>query len=391
MKLISKLLLFSVLLSTSCVSDKKAEQKCDSQGVIVVDINPKKIDNGKIHEIIEDISFVPLETPEEAILGSISKVEIKNDKIFIKDKVSEEIKIFNLSGKYIGKIANHHRGPGGYNQVSDFAVSEDGNTVEVYDNRNFKFLLYGLDNKFLSERKIKYMVRDFIMGKDEKRIVYTGFSPSYQMEEFPLGHRLLFCKNEKIYDRKLKYNDDLSRFTRGNSNFYRVGDTLGLIELASNNVYYIHNDKVKLKYKIDFGSFNCPVSNTSSKDQIHKYVIEGQKTKSAHVREVLETDEYLYVNYGFDGYSCFSLYNKKTYIKYNAVGFFDDYENMFTPPFPIVTHNGNFIGIKDAYGLAKHIQNLVEKGIKLPIKLKALKDKVTPSSNPVLVFLKFKK
>ncbi|WP_026472953.1 6-bladed beta-propeller [Alkaliflexus imshenetskii] len=127
----------------------------DDRNVITLRIDPKSFYDGQFSDIFEDVSLIQLETTTESLLGEIGKIEIKGEKIFIHDRSLHEMKIFSIDGKYLGKISNKHNGSGGYFDISSFSVSKNGELIEIYDNRGFKFRIYNLNNEFVEEFPIK--------------------------------------------------------------------------------------------------------------------------------------------------------------------------------------------------------------------------------------------
>lgn len=386
--------LFLAVITFSCHLQQKPTLEYGEDNVMIINVDPKQVDNIEISEIIEDVEFIPLSSSDEAILGEIERISVKNEMVFIHDRTSHEIKIFNLKGDFIGKISNQHKGPGGYIDIDAFSVTEDGSIVEIYDNRQFKFLKYNLENDFLGQVQVDYLVQDFVVDSEGGKVVYTGFLPSYQMDGFPIQNRLLICDSSGIKNMGLQYhyNEDMTKVVGSPYNFFNNGDTVGLAaERLSNEIFYILKDTIFLKYKVSFGKYDSPVNYRSSLSEIKYFVNSGNLSNYASLGQVLETADYVFFNYAFNNIGCFFLYNKRMKKGNNVAGFFVDKETKIGLPFPQCVYKDRFIGLLDGYSFNNHINQFKEKKMELPSKLKPLVGKVSPLSNPILVFIKFKK
>ncbi len=367
----------------------------DENDVIHLKINPTSFHDNQFSDLIEDAFLVQLETSSESLIGEIEKVLIEDDKIFVLDRVLHEIKIFNINGKYLGKIANMHRGPGGYYDISKFSVSKNGELIEIYDNRGFKFRTYNLNNEFVEESSLDYMVRDFIKLKNDKKIVYSGFLPSYNMDEFPKLSRLLFCNGFNIYQSAFEYiyseTNPISSLVGGYSYLSYYGDTIVFgPEIASFDIFHIYNDSIKKKYQIDFGTdFMPPINVNSTEGEIDNFLKSNLRKEFAWIYLVLESSKYLFVRYALKNKECFFLFDKVDRKIYNIKDTMDYYRRI-DYGVPISIWDDTFITISNAEYFKLIFEIYKKQGIDPPPILSQVDENINENSNPVLSFIKFR-
>lgn len=92
-------------------------------------------------QIIEDITFIPLETKPECLIGSVGKVLYRHGKYYILDYFTgrNSIQVFGSDGKHAGSISKTGRGPGEFKDILDFDVDENGSV----------YLINSIDGKIL--------------------------------------------------------------------------------------------------------------------------------------------------------------------------------------------------------------------------------------------------
>ena len=105
--------IFLFLCMIACGEDTK-------NGGNKINIPAQGVDAG-ICDIFTDISVIPLETNDSSFIGSISKIELSDGKIYVLDKSStKQVHIFDTVGNYISSIGNIGRGNGEYLNIEDF-------------------------------------------------------------------------------------------------------------------------------------------------------------------------------------------------------------------------------------------------------------------------------
>ncbi len=104
-----------------------------------------------LSEKFEHIRYVLLDYSDSLPLVNPYIIRFTDDKIFVSDRVLENILIFDNNGKYINGIISTGEGPGEFIQIEDFQLID--NFIFVQDNRLRKILKFTLDGDFVEERK----------------------------------------------------------------------------------------------------------------------------------------------------------------------------------------------------------------------------------------------
>ena len=118
----------------------------------------------------DSIAFVPLETNDESLISSITKILYKKDRYYIFDKVQAMIFIFDANGSYITKVHNIGSGPGEYADISDFDLDAELN-VYVSSILGRKIIKYNYpDYKSFTEYKTNASVMEIAVDEHSGKI-----------------------------------------------------------------------------------------------------------------------------------------------------------------------------------------------------------------------------
>ena len=149
MKKITYLLGILCLLYSCTVSQKKE----DGMAVINFGHNEKV----KAAELFS-LSFLKLETNENALLGAVSQIKEADGKLVLLDVfLSHKAYIFDRQGKFISQLGNIGNGPGEYVIPSSCIIDQKKGIVSIIDPSQQKVIDYSLyDYKFLSEKKVPF-------------------------------------------------------------------------------------------------------------------------------------------------------------------------------------------------------------------------------------------
>lgn len=137
------------LLLSSCTTEKKRK---DSTNCIVINASIDSKDKLPLNKYTVDAKLIPLETSEECLIGTLQSVIYKNGRFYIKSFSDNKILIFNMDGRYVGKIDAVGRGPGEYLRISDFIVDSENN-IFILD--MFEIKKYNDQFQFVESYKIE--------------------------------------------------------------------------------------------------------------------------------------------------------------------------------------------------------------------------------------------
>ena len=242
-------ILIYCLLVLGCVSCVNKHEENSSY----IDLDKKaKEDKVSYSDFFKKIAIIPLETTNESGINRIDKIVRDNDKFFILDKKQKAILIFNQRGKFIKKLKQIGKGPGEYQYLQDFEINrftkniellEPWGTISVYDTL-FNFVeRYRLPSSVRAVHFLIHVNRDtiaFYTTSQEKRLTFFSKKQNEIIKQY---HEI---------PEWLSSNTPLN----GKSPFSLYNDTINFYEVFSNDVFYIENCELKLKYSWNFGKNN---------------------------------------------------------------------------------------------------------------------------------------
>ncbi|MEN6619141.1 MAG: 6-bladed beta-propeller, partial [Rikenellaceae bacterium] len=198
--------------------------------------------------------FVILETIAESLIAEISKIYIKDNYLYILDKKSQKVLIFNDQGKFVRSIKNRGNGPGEYIQLIDFSLDNKGRLV-LYSDIPGKIIFYSNTGDFLYEKKLK---ETYLSMSIVDELIYFQNLPTkkYTVTMLDLSN-----------DKKIKLLKSLPEYNNVFLKGYSISSNTNIILTRRFDplVYSISNDSVKTLYKIDFGK------SFITKDFLSKY------------------------------------------------------------------------------------------------------------------------
>ena len=110
-----------------------------------VNLPIKSTGNCKASCFATSVTYVPLETKTNCLVGMISKIDLNESVIAISD--SKKILLFNWQGKFLRQIGRTGKGPGEYILVMDFLLK--GNDIYITSTGKTAIIKYSIDGKFL--------------------------------------------------------------------------------------------------------------------------------------------------------------------------------------------------------------------------------------------------
>lgn len=260
-------------------------------------------------DVFDTVYAVRLETTDSSLVGSVSKLEINSDTIYVLDRYkTRSLKRFSSDGQFIDMIGHCGNGPGEYVEPTDFCVTEK--EILLYDQFMHKIFFYGKDGRSIGEKEVPFMGLQFYKFTDNK-ILFRGLdSDNYHLPKL-LDFSLWLC--DSLF--QVKY-----------IGYYREKDkwktSLGINDLNCYNgkIYYHENvsdsifsidslGKMKAEFFVDLKEKRVPKS---------LFLLENEK---------LSKKEYSEANYGFPLgyvvgsdilYYTFSLKEQVYHLFYNA-------------------------------------------------------------------------
>lgn len=99
-------------------------------------------------QLIEEASIGALEGAEEQMLGQIGGIASDGERIFVIDRQVPTVRIYDLSGRYLGEIGAAGEGPGEYESPASVAIDSAGRVL-VRDDRGRGILVFSPAGEYI--------------------------------------------------------------------------------------------------------------------------------------------------------------------------------------------------------------------------------------------------
>lgn len=260
-------ILFTLMIIIGC--SKKSEN-------ITLELKPViESDQAFPFDILENISYVPLETNSDSYISDIwNRVEILEDKFYILN-FETDVKIFKKTGEYVGKFGTRGNGPMEYILLMDIAADETTNTIHL--DGLTKLLSYDPEGNYLSEIKIPGSLQTFacydnmlifpygtsvgqkdlfrIYDLDEKGMITDSLSYPNRYPGTAIPYWLAITASEKGFFLKHEMSDEMLMFDKSPEGALRENvvalTDFGNYVMKPEYFTMAHMDKLEVSYRID--------------------------------------------------------------------------------------------------------------------------------------------
>ena len=110
--------------------------------------------------LIEACRYIPLETTDESVIGSVNRIIPVQDGFFIFD-ASKRVSFFDAEGRFVRRIASKGQGPGEYIDLFGFDLSEEERLLYLFDTSR-QILVYTFDNTFVRSIRLDVLYISFM-------------------------------------------------------------------------------------------------------------------------------------------------------------------------------------------------------------------------------------
>lgn len=246
MNILKSILYISLISSVVSCSTNSTKNVSDTENLMEAAIEFPSSNTGKASDILDSISFVPLNESEDALISNVSKLMIVDNHIFILDRFAKNtLTEFDENGNFIRHYGNRGESGAEYKRAWDFDVDSEG--VYIYDMNGKKIMIFTRDGRHIGNQQINNRLQGFAklkdgyllgLAKDEDDSTCELEVVDSKMN--PIRTYLPFKKNFKD-DRMI---DNL---------FRRIGATIVYNRPLANSVYVIDNngditEKIDLKF-----------------------------------------------------------------------------------------------------------------------------------------------
>jgi len=317
-------ILFLCLSVSLCFGCKKPKDIVSvvSNDYLKTVLVPKPVDFSDVN-IIEDLEFIVLETSDKSLFGTVSRMRVYSDRIFLLDPIyAQELFVYTMDGKHISTIgANRGQGPQDFVKLSNFEIDYVNELLLVMDNWGQKFMMYDFDGNFIRRIDSKFHVTEAVLLPDD-HIVHAKQSDEHKLPGQSNNKIIITDFNQNIIKEGFAF-DDNKNINMTNNGIIRSlpnGEIIFAPRLRD-TIYNVTIDSITPKYAIDYG-----VNKRISKQTIEGFKEDRENpinVDKALIRIInegymcffgrnVESVDHLYLSLGFNSYTIAVFYNKNT-------------------------------------------------------------------------------
>ena len=326
-------LIFLISSITSC--DNKNE-------ALPINVIPLESAVGKyqilnLSDYSTEIKYIPLETNESALLGTITQLIYENEKIFIKSISGDLVYhcyLFDNSGMFSRKIGQPGQGPDDYLSLNG-TESLFENFIYLMDTRQHKLLTYDTTGLLVNNVKLRineiseknrehYSIHQVFPLKKDIFVMNVASSYGHYPKAVLLEAGQSDLKTIKEYTNHVKLDKQLGySFVEGGV-MYRFGDNMRIYKALNDTIFTIdQNTEMKDAFIFELGKYRFPLSlveRRDSGDDFDNYIIPS---------DIFESSNHLFINFntGIYTHEPFEKTSKRgwKYMNKNTYGVFDKF------------------------------------------------------------------
>lgn len=388
-----------------CSCSRNISQKTDGSIKVIDLLSEPESEITKLSDIATDLVYVPLQTTENSLIKSITKIVTCGNKIYIRNGYTD-ILCFDKEGKFLYKLNKPGRGPGEYNFIRDFDISSDNKILTVISDGNL-VVYNNTGTEFIFDKSINLMYLfqsnsqpiskiSMIPGTNNILLSIDPFTGSEQFLSILIkidGDSLYFKPNHyKFEDRTTNYmmiNESLQ---------YNFENKVCFKEEFSDTVFFVNKETNEFQPRLIFDSHH---QGASPRLRYDKEYGRSHFAEVYRVYLIIETPRYIIYTYEHNKTGYKMLYDKSANKKFklNEWNYYNDVASKnalkndinggpgFDPDF--CCENIVYSSV-DALTLKKYVEGeeFAKAKVNDPQKKTALKnlaDSLKETDNPVLI------
>ncbi len=242
------LLCIGIVIFIASCNNRQVEYVTYSSLQQIINVPLEETNN---NDFIESANYIFLDS--KFPIGKISRILFFKNNIYIHDRITDQIVVFSMKGKYLFHINQKGKGPGQYLKLNDFTIDETRNSIMIFDGYSGKILSYSIaERKFINEHKIDFRPTAFAWNSN-CLYFYNPFTFNYPRDE--KYHYSLIKTSEEIENEKkyFKIDELIGKFMSDpNPKGFFYGKNLCMLNRFDNIIYSLTKDSIYARYKVLF-------------------------------------------------------------------------------------------------------------------------------------------
>jgi hypothetical protein len=309
MKHIYYIIIF-LLFFYSCQSKSKKEyglsqiENIATENLQAIAVEVEDFDFEKLGNFLETTSYIQLAA--EPLLTSIQEVQIKNEKIYVHDRLSRII-CYDMQGNVIYKIDAKGAGPGEYTNVNAFVVNEQNRELVIFDNFRQSLFHYDADNGAYIKMQKLGKPDPTAMASLRGVYYYDNRYHNNYANDTTLYYSLLISKDgTRMGQRYFPHNEAESsyHFTPGQPFSYN-DSVLYYCKAFDSVVYELSPEGLEALYEIELPN---PLPFSKIEDKADEWSL-MKSEYSIGLEKICRCNDLLYFQFSKDGFLQLGLYD----------------------------------------------------------------------------------
>ena len=378
------------------------EHKVLSSEIVKINIDPdsKSPSALVLSDFIESIEYIPLETKNECIIGTIHKdnfFKISDNYILVTCSNSGRIYLFSRKGRFIAQIGDIGGGPGEYLRTTNpYFIDEENKQIILFAINPDRFLYYDMIGKHI--KTVHSKNKDIFERTGGTAINFFNEGLLLMIPnigDVPFSYTILDNNFNTVAQHikpvQFTRNPNFIVSTGSSFSYYIYGNRMHVRNNNLNDTLYFFDNchRIIPKYTINAGIYEV-TTDMLTDEELHKRIY-------LNMVSAFETIDYLFIRYVFQRklYYCYYNKNKQKLLHFSSeTGISNDYDGGLDF-WPLQQYNDLLYTFYDAYLFEENAEKsnkIQPKGPKGAIDfMKDFSRKIDPEDNPVLVIAKLKK
>ena len=299
-----------LLFFYSCQSKSKKEyglsqiENIATENLQTIAVEVEDFDFEKLGDFLETTSYIQLAA--EPLLTSIQEVQIKNEKIYVHDRLSRII-CYDMQGNVIYKIDAKGAGPGEYTNVNAFVVNEQNRELVIFDNFRQSLFHYDADNGAYIKMQKLGKPDPTAMASLRGVYYYDNRYHNNYANDTTLYYSLLISKDgTRMGQRYFPHNEAESsyHFTPGQPFSYN-DSVLYYCKAFDSVVYELSPEGLEALYEIELPN---PLPFSKIEDKADEWSL-MKSEYSIGLEKICRCNDLLYFQFSKDGFLQLGLYD----------------------------------------------------------------------------------
>ena len=216
--------------------------------LIQINVDPDGEESYAFDSLIDDISYIKLETNSDCLIGNIHQILCSNEYIFIMDVfVANAVYCFDKHGNFVRRIGKVGQGPGEYSRLCKMCLTSDQKQIVLYDWNRLHY--YDLNGKHIKDVSPSFYANDIELINND---FIAGFIEAGMDDDSQRQMLSVYDKDFKLLYREFpSFYNEVFHLNNGMHPLRSFGNDIYLKEPWTHNIYKIEKDRCYEKYRIN--------------------------------------------------------------------------------------------------------------------------------------------